>query len=314
MLKPISATDRGQGPRNPWVEGLRFVAAFGIVAFHMQVPGQAVFYAALALFATLTAYLALRSMAQSADSSAVMMRNRIARLLVPWIAWSAFFLALAWLRGWKIVGLQDNLRAILIGPEIHLWFLPFLIVVLPLTWVAARLVVARPGLWAGAVCASIAVSVAAFWAHDHASLPAPFAQWCFATPPYLLGLVWAGMAFHGVSFRAQLGGVALWLAVVSIGAGLVQGIDSLGQLLLGAAMLAAVFALPVPQSVQVQATMSRLGELAFGIYLCHPFFTLVLFRGMPEADGTIWGAVVVFVVSAVTIAISRRVPVLRTTI
>lgn len=44
------------------IEGLRFTAAFGIVWFHMQAPGQPFAYSALAVFLVLTADLSAGSL------------------------------------------------------------------------------------------------------------------------------------------------------------------------------------------------------------------------------------------------------------
>ena len=81
---------------------------------------------ALALFAILTAYLAVKSAERAGGSYAYLPRAK--RLILPWVVWSLFY----WVVEAVVTDGPDKFRplvdpwSLLYGGYIHLWFLPFI--------------------------------------------------------------------------------------------------------------------------------------------------------------------------------------------
>lgn len=279
------------------VDAMRVVAAFGIVWAHMQAPGMGEGYVALSLFATLTAFLSLRSYERGGARRFWL--GRLVRFLLPWLAWSGAFLLVAAARdgGWRaVVEAEAGRFWPLIGPSLHLWFLPFVLLASPLVPLASRALTDETRLWAAsALLAPLALG--ALWLHDRAGLPAPWAQWAFALMPTLYGLLSA--AGHRVG---SLHGPLAFAALAGLGSALGWG-SLAGPALLGSCLLfEGVWRLRVRG-----AALPALGALAFGVYLVHPVFMLAWFRLAPDAPAAL-GAVAVFAASLLAAAAIRRLP------
>jgi len=283
---------------HPPIEGLRFVAAFGIVWFHMQAPGQPYAYAALAVFLALTADLSLGVLDRGGPR--VFLRRRLVRVGLPWVVWSAFYLAVGLATGVAMPDFLGDWRALLIGPEMHLWFLPFVLLASGLV-LGVKLWADAAGSPNGPVILMALASFVALVAQTWGALPAPFAQWAFALPPFLLGLVMALARRFGAAWLEP----AFLFAVIGLSLA-TQSTEGLLQLLIAWPVLWVVWRLPPGGNGLVE-----LGGLSFGIYLIHPFLALVLFKFAPWAEGRILGVVGLFVVSALAVAVLRRVPGLR---
>ncbi|GAB1363622.1 hypothetical protein MASR1M32_28580 [Rhodobacter sp.] len=109
------------------IDLLRFLAATGIVLDHTLAWGF-VGYPALGLFLILTSYFGVGSYRRSGGANFWSARAR--RILIPWLFWCAFYRLV-----WEVVSdepfqILSNPFTLLIGPSIHLWFLPFAAVAL----------------------------------------------------------------------------------------------------------------------------------------------------------------------------------------
>lgn len=281
--------------RRPSIDLMRFVAAFGIVWAHMQAPGMAEGYVALALFLILTAFLSLRSLLRGGERRFWL--GRLVRFALPWLVWSGAFLGLRVIRFGPEEALSpgDPWR-LLIGPEIHLWFLPFVLVASPLVPAAARLLGSARAVWIAAALL-IPAGLGALWLHDRGGLPEPLAQWAFALVPSLYGLLSASGQRHGA-----VGGPLLFATGACLGASLLWG-SLAAPFILGACLLfEAVWRLPLGS-----AWAMPLGQLAFGIYLTHPAVMLVWYRTVPDGPAAA-GALAVFALSAAAAWLIRRLP------
>jgi len=289
---PRLSSDRRQS-----VDLLRIVAAFGIVWAHMDAPYPAEGYVALALFVILTAFLSFRSASTRAPGR--FLRGRAWRVLVPWLIWCAIYLVVEALRLRDLSRLWTltDPRWLLIGPVIHLWFLPFVLVSAPLVVAAERGLRGARAVWAAAVLAA-PIGVAAIWLHDHDALAPPFVQWAFAAMPMLYGLLSAAAQGRGgwpaplvFALLATMPPALLWHSFLA------------PHLLAAALVFEALWRAPIRHP-----WLPSLGALAFGIYLVHPFFMLVWFHftgGLP-----LWlGAMAVFVMSALAAAAMRALPI-----
>lgn len=299
--RPGQGNAAGPAPRARLevLEGLRFVAALGIVWFHIHAPGSGIASGALSLFLVLTSYFTALSLAKVGPRDFWM--SRVMRVLLPWLVWCGFYLIVnaVRLRGVEPALRLENPWAVFIGPSIHLWFLPWVLIsAVPIMLLAPRLTTGR-ALVAAAVVA-VPVCVAMLRVAEGTTMP-PFEQWTVATTPTVYGLLAA------VALRLNRPLVApLFLVATVAGCLAVGATEALEPLVIGVA----AFELGRRATWRVPG-LRALGRLSFGIYLIHPFFIYVLFK-FGGNSGTVAAALAVFAVSALATAVMLRVPWLRT--
>jgi surface polysaccharide O-acyltransferase-like enzyme len=266
--------------RNATLDYARLLAAAGIVIFHSGAPGAAIGYAALPFFLMLLVCLAWARAERS--SFAPFARDRLGRLLAPWLLWSAVYGALK-LAEALVMGRDPATEFApwmwLTGPAIHLWFLPYAAAVCLLLWPLARVARGRPaevraGLAILLAAAALAAVLVQAGLQGEAALPRPFAQWAFGAPGALFGLAAAVMP-GGAGRAALLAGTAAALAAAGWPPGALQ-------LVLAGAALWLCLALPLPDSAAARAAAG----LALTVYLAHPLVAAVLTRGtdLPPAS------------------------------
>lgn len=280
--------------RRQSIDLLRFVAAFGIVWAHMQAPFMIEGYLALALFVILTAFLSVRSLARGGMRRFWL--GRLIRFLVPWVVWSGFFWGLSFLRGQGAGPLVASTPLWpLIGPSIHLWFLPFVILASPLIILGVWALTTRNRVWAASV-GLIPLAIWSIWLHDQNQLPEPLLQWAFATTPLLYGILSASGQYH----RAVA--APLVFIIVTSGLSIIWFGSVVAAYLLAAALLfEGLWRVPLKGN-----WMTPLGSLAFGIYLVHPFFMLIWYHFVPPEMSRIPGAFAVFLASTLFTYLIRQ--------
>lgn len=276
----------------------RFFGAFGVVVAHVQASKlDWVGHLALALFLILTSVLAAQSFVKSGQYS---MRARWRRLMLPWLFWCAFY----WL-----VELDVSDRAqvfvwpsepwtIFAGPSIHLWFLPFVAVAGLLVAPLGRFVSDARRL-ALALAGFATIAVPAFWMHQNMGFPQPVEQWFFGLPLYLLGLLFG----FALPFGRVVWVVAAMALVTVVCTLIMPDQPWVWQGMIGIAAFWALWYLPVPA-----ALAAFLGREAFGIYLMHPFFLLVIYKFLGPDLGWVANAALAFTMSWAAAMILRRIP------
>lgn len=287
-------------PHRLGIDLARFIAAFGVVVAHAEAsPRDWVGHLALALFAILTAYLAVKSAERAGGSYAYLPRAK--RLILPWVVWSLFY----WVVEAVVTDGPDKFRplvdpwSLLYGGYIHLWFLPFIGLAMVLVSPAVAFVT-TPQRLAGVSALMVALSAPLFWAHEALHLPEPLPQWAFTLPCYVLGLLLAkahGMGRPGITLAA---GVALAAMAVWMGQAAPWTFTVLGGLI----------AFEIFWRLPVSGTWARhLGQVAFGIYLIHPFVMLVIYKVEGPNVPMLAGAVQDFLLSWAVVTLLRRIPV-----
>lgn len=252
----------------------RFIAAFGIVWAHAGAPGAQAGYTALGLFLVLSGYLAVGSYLRAPGPGFWATRAR--RILVPWLIWCAIFRLLYEGVGDHPFRLLTDPFSLLIGPAIHLWFLPAAMLALVFVPALAQQIQSRAGL-IRAMAALVVVSAGLGMVHlstgplQGIALPAPFPQWAFALPIYLWGVL------HALALRRGAGWITLCGAVLASGVTWALAPD------LGSVQMAlSALAFEILRRLSPQGAAGRaclwLGQQAFGIYLMHPIFTLVAYK------------------------------------
>lgn len=266
------------------IDLLRIVSAFGIVWFHMQAPGAAVGALALSLFLMIAGALAVGSARRRGGLA--FWRARAQRVLEPWLAWSALYLAVDALRlGWVEAARLDDPLSLLIGPAVHLWFLPFLVLASGLAAAAAALLTTPGRVRLAAALLAVPCALPSLALHE-GLLPEPFAQWSVAIVPFAYGLLFAAGRERGAP------GAAPAFALIAAATGwLGWGSAFAAPLVIAALVFEGAGRLPIRHPA-----LPALGGLTLGIYLVHPLAILAWHAagGGPPA----LGAAAVFAASA----------------
>ncbi|MDB5660673.1 MAG: hypothetical protein JWS10_3288 [Cypionkella sp.] len=287
------------------VDLARFVAAFGIVWDHARAPYADVGYTALALFLVLTSYLAIGSFERS-DGKRFWL-SRAQRIALPWLFWCAFYWVVYQVVSDEPFHLLTDPWTLLIGPSIHLWFLPFVMVFLvTIPWVSRF--IDRPARMYVAAVLLVLVSVPlgllhaklapAAWFINPYTFPQPLPQWFFSLPLFWFGAVLA------VAKRMQLVWPVIAAAAVVSAVLYSQAPDFASlQMLLVAVIFELIW------RVNIKASWPTwLAGYAFGIYLLHPATMLVAFKLFSETVDRSFAALFAFGLAWLLTAALQRVP------
>lgn len=255
--------------RNQSVEIVRIAAAFGIVVFHSKAPGGEFGYAGLIAFTMLATYFGGSG-------------NLVKRLLIPWGAWSVFYV------GWRIAATGNPffdglgpLASIFYGG--HLWFLPFIFVILAVFRQFRSDKLSVPC----AVLGLMFCLAASWWKGAITDLDPPLAQWLQAFPAALFGIAIGSSAGRWIT-GAALGVAAFWN---------IPGITI--PYLLGA--FAVLFALKLPMT---RWNVEGISSCMIGVYLVHIAALGVVNRVLePQTFVTV---VVAFFASLAGVWLARR--------
>ena len=306
MSEAVQAIDRRVASSvNHMFEIVRFACAAAIVVCHIDTSNADYLAFALSLFLILTTTFSVQA-AQTRDLGRFM-RSRARRILVPWLAWSAFYtvIAIALTRDWRGPLLPDSPWSFLIGSTIHLWFLPFVFVVSALVAVVApRIRSGRQLAWLTAWF--IPLAIGCFYLHQLSILPDPFGQWAYSLPAVLFGIV----VVLSARYEAKLLPI-VFVAVVTVCAVALGGPLHAAPHLAIAAIL---YLLCARMRVPGHPVVTELGRLAFGVYLIHPFMMLVFFKLFGTGHSVLSASITIVLMSTLAaLAMSRlaQLPLVR---
>ena len=259
----------------PAYDGLRVFATLAIVWFHVNTAGisRQLAYAGLPVFLVLSFVLVIRT--ADLQSFATLVRRRSRRLLLPFLFWYAVYaLVVGYQRARHGLPLgRPTLLAVLRGPSIHLWYLPYAFVAALAIRALRRLSASAPGVWATSLGAIGCVVLAA-----HAALvavfdpPPPLAQWWYAVPTIGIGFALS----HALQAPRHSREYALALAtgVLAACAYLAGASDDSTALsyALGVTLVVGFSFVELPR-VRIVGTLA---SLTLGIYVVHPLVLIVL--------------------------------------
>jgi surface polysaccharide O-acyltransferase-like enzyme len=295
-------TPAPHAPKRPDIEGLRLASAFGIVWFHAGTSASALAYSGLMVFLVLSVALGGRS----GRPDGATLRRRAVRLLRPWLVWFGLYAAFNVARGLPALSLEHGLPAgILAGPSIHLWYLPFVFMVLAgLDLLRAH--IAPRTLSAAAFGLALALlATAPGWRPVTLSLIYPALQWADALAPVLVGVFALG-ARDGCWPRPVARAMA---AVLVLAAAVLVVFEWVGTPY-AVGLAASLFVLlRTPRSAPAWAVkFAPVTDCAFGIYLSHSLvFALLLAHG-PELSADALPLAIFAVALAGTWALRRGLP------
>lgn len=281
--------------RNQAVEALRILAAFGIVVFHGGGAWAGYFYTGLIVFVVLSPMIDAHYNWDRQRPVAVLARS----LLIPWGFWLAVYAVFDVARHKPVLPSGNPLLGILAGTSVHLWFLPFIFLVLVALGRIKRHVRPPLAFLGSAVLLLAILGTAEIWRPMSQTWPQPLPQWIHA-----IGAVFAGAAI-GLTARAdrlRIPGLALIAAALLIA--IYQGVSGvaltygLGIPLTTAAVFLGKHWWPARWSVQPVA------DCMMGVYLIHPILLSV--AGVLAAHGTLLQAAIAFLLSFALIFTARR--------
>lgn len=253
------------------VEWARVVSCVAIIAFHLQLPGKPVFLGGLHVFTAIMVALSVGSARR--HSVRAFAKTRLRTLGVPWLFWCAFYALvgyfdrhtppLAWAHG----------SSLLVGPKIHLWFLPFAIIVGLVIAPIAKLVRGDRAwlFWAVLVFPAMIVAATALRAH----IAAPFDQWLSVLPSVALGLSLAELpaAFDEIALARVAVQLAGWV-LVSASLAILGYAGECVPLLVGGLVTVVAWCIAAAGGRGVMAW----SKLSLGVYLVHPFVIRVTYK------------------------------------
>jgi peptidoglycan/LPS O-acetylase OafA/YrhL len=284
----------------------RFVAALGIVWDHARAPYADVGYTALALFLILASFLGMGSYERSGGPG--FWASRARRIAVPWLFWCAVYRIVYEVVSDAPFALLAEPFTLLIGPSIHLWFLPFdMIALLAIPYLSRWL--RRPLDLARACGLLVVVALPLGWLHADVGIsgwfiglsqpPQPLPQWYYSAPIFLYGAVAAAGHRLGLIWM-PLATAAVISAVLFVAAPEFASLQ----------MILAALVFEVIWRVKITGVWpTRLASFAFGIYLLHPAFMLVAFKAFgPDVDRSLAALFTFFAAWAAT-AMMQRLPI-----
>jgi fucose 4-O-acetylase-like acetyltransferase len=249
------------------------IASFLIVWYHSHIAGYKYAYSGLVAFLFLSGYL-------WAISSRKPIKLRAKRLLIPWMFWFSVYGIYNLYKGRSL--LPDGsplIFSLLAGPNIHLWYLPFLFLsLILLDQIRGRLAI-RPDLTyfvVALVLLAISISGEDFFNSTFRPLP----QYIFGFPALVLGAIW-GM--NTVTKYTRFGSINQHLLVVWPFA---MGIficfcayllsNKINYLAYMIGMIILVPAWLWKDDLKASYFLDQLASASLGIYLIHPLCLNVL--------------------------------------
>lgn len=298
--RPFSNNDfqnsrANSSPRNVNVEILRIIAAFGIVAYHANVPFKDIPYAGLIVFLALSplvdtkfGWLKVRPVSSLAKV-----------LLVPWAFWFVVYAAANLIMHKPLLPEGPSVASLLYGSSPHLWFLPFMFAVLVAIGLLKKAHPTTHLFWISAIATSAILVTSPHWRPLAMTFPAPYAQWLHALAAAFAGLA-LGVYRNTIKF-AWLGFALIGIALVVCAAYQLDGMSStypIGILLVAMAMVA-------PDSFSAHSkTIRAISECMFGVYLVHILGIAIVNKITPASNyGTV---IVIFSACLLGVFITRR--------
>jgi peptidoglycan/LPS O-acetylase OafA/YrhL len=290
---PVLKAGPSSRPRRQDIELLRLLSALGIVCFHSSSSGANWAYSGLIAFLVLSVVLGGRGGAPDAAT----LRRRAWRLLMPWAVWFVVYGLLNRYRGDAFLPTPNGLLAgVLAGTSIHLWYLPFIFLVLSALDVLKAHVAQRSLSLAAGVLAAGLIATAPGWRPVTLQLSYPVLQWADALAPVLVGVFLLGAAELPSVARRTLS------ALIVLGALAVCAFEWIG-VPFTVGILAVLLVSSRYTARLIRVDLRPLSDCTFGIYLLHPlvFAFLLEWDRVPEA----WLPAAIFTISLLAVWLSK---------
>lgn len=270
------------------VEAARVLSSVNVVVCHVigMSVGGAFLLTALSMALTVRAH-----------RRASLFKERARRLLMPWLFWSALYLAapvIHALRHGEPVSGAFKPSMLLVGGADHLWYLPFAFV---MTVLASYAISAVNG---GAAWAIAGAALLVFTGASYGSLGGglPLSQWLLGASAVMFGVSMKSSKPGSLGLLKPLATVAAaWIAAAA--AYLAGGLPVALPAAVGTALLCVVWS----ARARSPAWLTYCAGLGYGVYLLHP---AVLWFVRPMGLGSILTVASAVAISGLASALIRR--------
>lgn len=302
IIRPPVALAAAKKPRNGSIEYLRLLAAFGIVWFHAAAPLPDLGYAGLPMFVVLLSAFAWNSLPNATLQSTVSSKAR--RLLLPWAAWCVVYAGLkaaVALKDGGTLGFDLSPSLLLVGPSIHLWFLPFAFLASLVIWGLRRSSRSCPRtvILAVAIAVIPCAEMLGVAAVNERWAGVPFIQWLFVMPFVPIGVALANIRARGPGWTACFLAASIGPILAMSAAG---HLPYLSAYIIGLSVSIAAWFVYLPHT----SVAKFCGLVALGVYLIHPVFLAVLQLEVVPIDSPVLHAFVAFACSIVAVLLIRK--------
>lgn len=247
-------------------ELFRILAICGVVWYHTGAYGGEIAYSGLNFFLLVSIYFFVQNIKKWR------FHDHFLRVLLPWFAWYPFYGVLNFIRGdLEFFFTPPYLSIPLVGPSVHLWFLPFIYMahIAVLWFVNTKTNLWKvPSLYVMLILWVIGVS---YWKKSGINLGIPLSQWIQASGAVLAGVIFA------ITPRKSL--LRYMLIVVLFSAWLIDSINIYLQLIVAAACF--VLCETVTVQTKKESWINQIAAHSFGVYLVH-IAVLIVLRKMLE--------------------------------
>lgn len=250
------------------IEFFRIVAAFGVVWFHSELEvWRSIAYGGLIYFVILSPYFSM------ASSRQYVFFDRVQRIIAPYFFWFVFYLVFLFLANKSINPKNYSLPSyIMSSPSIHLWFLPFIFIVLCITD-AIKIVIYNKYndilCVLSATFAVLLITSSPIWRTY--SLPVPLAQYAHVAAAVFIGIFFS--CSHSIPRYLML---SLIVALISSMLWMIY----LGQLAMGVSYLVGfipcILLLTKKSFFGESSLILFIASMSFGVYLVHMFWLMIL--------------------------------------
>jgi surface polysaccharide O-acyltransferase-like enzyme len=242
----------------PALDAAKVVSAIAIIFYHALAPGRELWYAGLVVFLCFSAALHRFKHEPVARTA----KERYDRLLKPWLTWFLIYAVVNLANGAPVASGDNILFLLLAGPSIHLWYLPFIFLVL-FIFDCVKAHTGKTALkYASLMAMLLFFAAAPYWRPYSFNLIEPIPQYWHAAPAVLLGL-----AFPVSEIRATP------LKMVGYGAIVLSPLlawNTPGICITYVAGFAVFFVSTLIQSRLQLDFLKTLSGATLGVYLCHP--------------------------------------------
>jgi hypothetical protein len=195
-------------PRNINFEILRVIAAFGIVAYHANVPMKDIPYAGLIVFLTLSPLIDVKYNWYANRRSKQIARS----LLVPWAFWLIAYAGANLAISKPPFPAGHSLASVFYGSSPHLWFLPFIFTVLCMIGQIEKACTVTQVFWCSTTVTTAILITSSEWRPLALNFTVPYAQWVHAA-----AAVCGGIALGTYRKSMKFAGVGLLLIGIALG-------------------------------------------------------------------------------------------------
>ena len=274
------------------IELVRLLGAFGIVWFHSMDPiGHNVAYGGLILFVVYAVYFSITS------KKIHLLRDRFRRLIIPYLFWTGLYgLFNLSTSNSFFTPASAEIAPIFATPSIHLWFLPFIFIVLLIIDTFREKLIGTTATYIFCLLATVSLALSYIWRTFYYHYP--IAQVLHVIPAVLIGLVYGNLSTVNKKAAPFIWIFLLLGSCVAI----IMKVEGMGWTYLTGLLLTTPLVLK-NSIIGNSRFISSLGSTTFGTYLLHPIIMEVF--GYLKISGPLL-APTVFISSTVLIYTTQK--------